>query len=168
MVEAIYFRIPFNAFSPFTHTDFIGELNMIAFAKKSIALSVVAAFTLQVTACGTIIHPERKGQIDGKLDTSIVALDAIGLLFFIIPGVIAFAVDFSNGTIYLPDSASTETDSTADGMVAFNVDGEVTNEKIEQVILKQTGQQVNLDDDNVVSSNKHFNFSTLEKEVRFL
>jgi hypothetical protein len=28
----------------------------------------------------------------------------IGLLFFIIPGVVAYAVDFSNGTIYLPPS----------------------------------------------------------------
>ena len=61
-----------------------------------------AALTLHLTACGTILHPERKGQRDGRLDAGVVVLDAIGLLFFIIPGVIAFAVDFSNGTIYLP------------------------------------------------------------------
>jgi hypothetical protein len=29
-------------------------------------------------------------------------LDAVGLIFFISPGVIAFAVDFTQGTIYLP------------------------------------------------------------------
>jgi len=52
--------------------------------------------------CGTILHPERRGQPAGRLDWGIVALDAIGLFFFFIPGVIAFAVDFSNGTIYLP------------------------------------------------------------------
>ena len=48
------------------------------------------------------MHPERRGQPAGRLDWEIVALDAIGLFFFFIPGVIAFAVDFSNSTIYLP------------------------------------------------------------------
>lgn len=57
---------------------------------------------LQLTACGTILHPERKGQKSGRIDPAIALFDAIGLLFFLIPGVIAFAVDFHNGTIYLP------------------------------------------------------------------
>ena len=48
------------------------------------------------------MYPERKGQIDGKLDSTVVILNGIGLLLFLVPGVIAFAVDFSNGTIYLP------------------------------------------------------------------
>ena len=55
-----------------------------------------------LSACGTIMYPERKGQIDGKLDSTVVILNGIGLLLFLVPGVIAFAVDFSNGTIYLP------------------------------------------------------------------
>ncbi len=38
----------------------------------------------------------------GRLDPSIVLLDGLGLLFFFVPGVIAFAVDFSTGAIYLP------------------------------------------------------------------
>ncbi|MDB5390758.1 MAG: hypothetical protein JWM11_6404, partial [Planctomycetaceae bacterium] len=54
------------------------------------------------TGCGTIMHPERKGQPAGNLDWSIVALDGVGLLLFLVPGVIAFAVDFNNGSIYLP------------------------------------------------------------------
>lgn len=53
--------------------------------------------------CGTVLHPERRGQAAGPLDWKIVALDAVGLLFFFVPGVIAFAVDFNNGTIYLPE-----------------------------------------------------------------
>ena len=52
--------------------------------------------------CGTIFYPERKGQPAGPIDWKIVALDGIGLLFFFVPGVIAFAVDFNNGAIYLP------------------------------------------------------------------
>jgi hypothetical protein len=72
------------------------------FAKRLIASVVTCVFLTQLVACGTIMYPERKGQKDGRLDPSIVVLDAVGLLFFIIPGVIAFAADFSNGTIYLP------------------------------------------------------------------
>ncbi|MFN3911446.1 hypothetical protein [Hyphomonas sp.] len=55
-------------------------------------------------ACGTIMYPERKGQVDGRIDPTVAILDGIGLLLFLVPGVIAFAVDFSNGTIYLPGS----------------------------------------------------------------
>jgi hypothetical protein len=72
------------------------------FAKRLIAGVVAGVFLTQLVGCGTIMYPERKGQRDGKLDPAIVVLDAIGLLFFIVPGVIAFAADFSNGTIYLP------------------------------------------------------------------
>ena len=69
---------------------------------KVVALSVVFGLVFQLVGCGTILHPERKGQVSGQIDPKIAIFDAIGLLFFFIPGVIAFAVDFSNGTIYLP------------------------------------------------------------------
>lgn len=69
---------------------------------KVVASSVVFALLFQLVGCGTILHPERKGQISGQIDPKIAIFDALGLLFFFIPGVIAFAVDFSNGTIYLP------------------------------------------------------------------
>lgn len=68
------------------------------FLTRSVAL---AAPLLQV-GCGTILYPERRGQAAGCLDWKVVALDAVGLVCFFVPGVIAFAVDFNNGTIYLP------------------------------------------------------------------
>lgn len=71
------------------------------FTKALIGL-LSASLLAQLSACGTILHPERKGQKSGQIDPAIAVFDAIGLLFFLIPGVIAFAVDFSNGTIYLP------------------------------------------------------------------
>lgn len=61
-----------------------------------------AKVAITAIGCGTILHPERRGQPAGPLDWKIVALDAVGLFFFFIPGVIAFAVDFNNGSIYLP------------------------------------------------------------------
>jgi hypothetical protein len=69
---------------------------------KVVVLTLSCGLLSQLVACGTILHPERKGQISGQLDPKIVFFDAVGLLFFLVPGVIAFAVDFTNGTIYLP------------------------------------------------------------------
>src|SRR4029077_13755883 len=57
---------------------------------------------LQVVSCGTLLYPERRGQPVGPLDAGVVALDAVGLLLFFVPGIVAFAVDFATGTIYLP------------------------------------------------------------------
>ncbi len=74
--------------------------------KKLVAGILGVALLANLAGCGTILHPERKGQVSGKLDPSIVLLDAVGLLFFFVPGVVAFAVDFTNGTIYLPGGGS--------------------------------------------------------------
>ena len=70
--------------------------------RRGVALALAAVLALQATGCGTIFYPERKNQGSGSLDPAIVILDGLGLFLFIIPGVIAFAVDFSNDTIYLP------------------------------------------------------------------
>ena len=67
-----------------------------------IALALVA--TLPTTSCGSLLFPERHSKPhSGTLDTNIVILDGVGLLFFILPGLIAFTVDFVQGTIYLPE-----------------------------------------------------------------
>ncbi|SBS33210.1 hypothetical protein MAQ5080_02515 [Marinomonas aquimarina] len=66
---------------------------------KVVVGSLIAS---QLAACGTLIYPERRGQTGGKLDIGVVALDALGLLFWFVPGVIAFGVDFITGAIYLP------------------------------------------------------------------
>ncbi|VFQ45533.1 polyribonucleotide nucleotidyltransferase [Desulfoluna butyratoxydans] len=69
--------------------------------RKMTAIALLTA-VLNLTACGYLLYPERKGQSGGRLDTAVFLLDAAGLLFGIIPGVIAFAVDISTGTIYVP------------------------------------------------------------------
>jgi len=133
--------------------------------KKTIVLTLTSAFVLQLAACGTVMHPERKGQQAGRLDTSIVALDAIGLLFFFVPGIIAFAVDFNNGTIYLPGgSASIESDDI--NIVSIN--GELNNEMIERVVLKETGKLITLSASEVQSSDKLMTLSALKSDVKYL
>ncbi|TQV70161.1 hypothetical protein FKG94_21815 [Exilibacterium tricleocarpae] len=59
------------------------------------------AAMLSTSACGYLLHPERVGQKSGRIDPTIVLLDAAGLLIGILPGVVAFAVDFTTGAIYL-------------------------------------------------------------------
>jgi hypothetical protein len=50
-----------------------------------------------------LFYPERCGQPHShQIDWKIAALDALGLLLFFVPGVVAFAVDFYTGAIYLP------------------------------------------------------------------
>ena len=73
-----------------------------------ISLTVAVSVMLGATSCGTLIYPERRGQTAGRIDVGIAVLDGIGLLAFLIPGVIAFAVDFSTGAIYLPPSSSSQ------------------------------------------------------------
>jgi len=120
--------------------------------KNGALCAVLVAVLVQATSCGTIMYPERKGQAAGKIDAQVAILDGIGLLFFIIPGVIAFAVDFNNGTIYLPGGSSmTPTTSDLDGMVAIQVgEGELTEERIEALITRETGRKVDLSDERVV------------------
>lgn len=69
---------------------------------KIIARITALVLLLNTAACGYFLYPERVGQKDGKIDPTVVILDAAGLLFGILPGVVAFAVDLTTGAIYLP------------------------------------------------------------------
>ncbi len=115
----------------------------VDFNVRRIACNVViGSLVVCCTACGTIMHPERKGQVGGRIDPGVAVLNGVGLLFFLIPGVIAYAVDFSNGTIYLPNS-SANLDETMDieTMNAVVVD-ELTAERIREVVQTQVDQPI--------------------------
>lgn len=74
-----------------------------AMATKSSAIAamvVSAALALQATGCGTILYPERRGTTGGRIDTGVAVMDGLWCLLFIVPGVVAYIVDFSNGAIY--------------------------------------------------------------------
>jgi hypothetical protein len=113
-------------------------------------LSVLISFVLilQLVGCGTIFYPERKGQISGRIDPTVAILDGIGLLFFIIPGVIAYAVDFNNGTIYLPGTSRSSLDIENIKQVKFDpADKSMAN--IERIIQRETGYDVALNRDRI-------------------
>lgn len=72
------------------------------FIKRLVCLGGVMG-GLPLTGCGTILHSERIHQHHSRdIDWKIAALDGLGLALFFVPGVIAFAVDFYSGAIYLP------------------------------------------------------------------
>jgi hypothetical protein len=113
-------------------------------------LAVGAAGSLSVVVgCGTILHPERRYQPQGvDLDWGIVALDTLGLLLFFIPGVIAFAVDFTTGAIYLPPSqvlGANAPPSKDRPLVALRVpQQELTRQRLEQEASRHAGRDVRL------------------------
>lgn len=116
--------------------------------RKLLRMIVSAALIFQLTGCGTIMHPERKGQKAGRIDVTIAALDAVGLLFLIIPGVIAFAVDFNNGTIYLPKGEKGLLNLNDLEKIRFNA-GISPKVSIEKILLEKTDLAVRLDRDDL-------------------
>src|SRR5690242_14546393 len=66
---------------------------------KAVSLGLVAALALQV-GCGTLLYPERRGTTGGRVDVGVAVMDGLWCFVFLVPGVVAFIVDFSNGAIY--------------------------------------------------------------------
>ena len=56
---------------------------------NTLRIFICAVLTLQLVGCGTLMYPERRGQREGRIDAGVAILDGLGLLFGIIPGVIA-------------------------------------------------------------------------------
>jgi hypothetical protein len=115
---------------------------------KTLYVLACAVLIVQLAGCGTILYPERRGQKTGSLDIGVVLLDGIGLLFFLIPGVIAYAVDFSNGTIYLPGTTRGSLDLKDIKRVKFDPK-HYTNAVIEKIIKEETGYAVKLNQENM-------------------
>ncbi len=118
----------------------------LRFLRSSLIGLTMLGLLVQSTGCGTLLHPERRGQRPGRIDPAIAILDGVGLLLFLVPGLIAFAVDFSTGAIYLPPEGYSQNDSfdPAQCEVLHVPPGELTPEKIEAVLSEHTGKSVKL------------------------
>jgi hypothetical protein len=96
-----------------------------------------------------LIYPERRGQPKGRLDWGIVALDGLGLLLFLVPGVVAFIVDFATGTIYLPPEAATGVTRGKKGDRLAKVEvprAQISKRRIEELVSTHVGRPVRLAD----------------------
>lgn len=119
------------------------------FPTRMIGSVLVVSVLTQLTACGTLFWPDRRGQIDGKIDPVIAVLDAVGILFYVIPGLIAFGVDFATGAIYLP--GGTHAQVSPDLLKgAVNPDGSVDNKRLQAILETQLGKHLPLDDPRLI------------------
>lgn len=110
---------------------------------------LVATLLTQLTACGSIFFPDRRGQIDGKIDPVVAVLDAVGLLFYVIPGLIAFGVDFATGAIYL-EPGKTAQIAPEKLQQAIGADGKVDNRKLQAILESELGGSFPLDDPRLI------------------
>lgn len=100
-----------------------------------------------LTSCGTIIYPDRVNQkARGDLDPLILGLDAVGLFFFLIPGIIAFAVDFGTGAIYYPAHRHGREETIFDKAEAKN---RLDRQEIERMASLRAGRPVSLEAEGV-------------------
>ena len=84
--------------------------------RKLLAISLVTSLCFY--GCGTILKEEQINQPhSGKLDWKIVLLDGIGLIFFIVPGVVSYAVDYSNGTLFLSKNETMSLNGNSEGEI---------------------------------------------------
>jgi hypothetical protein len=110
-------------------------------------VSAVCAGALLSLSCGTILYPERRGRTSGRVDAGIAVLDALWLLLFIIPGVVAFVVDFSTGAIYVSGGRS----DAGPIQVVQTHTARPDIATIEAAVAKATGKRVRLFDSRMVT-----------------
>ncbi|RJP25711.1 MAG: hypothetical protein C4520_02160 [Candidatus Abyssobacteria bacterium SURF_5] len=118
---------------------------------KNLYFLITVALIFQF-GCGTLLYPERRGQRSGRIDPGVAILDGVGLLLFVIPGLIAFAIDFSTGAIYLPGTARGSWEAPEmDNVRQVRFDPEHSSlSDIEGIIKKETGCEVKFGQDTEV------------------
>ena len=109
---------------------------------------LATALLTQLSACGSLFYPDRRGQIEGKVDPLVVGLNAVGILFYVIPGLIAFGIDFATGAIYLPDAKYSVTPETLNK--ARDADGQIDRLRLKALIEQETGLSLPLDDPRLI------------------
>jgi hypothetical protein len=76
-------------------------------SKWLVGCSLSTLLILSSASCGTLAFQQRQGQGNtGRVDPNVIIMDSVGLLFFVVPGVVAFTVDLCTDAIYLPPNVA--------------------------------------------------------------
>ncbi len=127
---------------------------------RTISVILFPAMVLPMVSCGTLLYPERRHsniQVDPsglRIDPAVAVLDAVGLVFFVIPGIIAFAVDFGTGAIYYPKGTAQGTAKTQGQqkrLVVHLNPGEMDKATLERVMSGVSGIPLSFDDERMQS-----------------
>ncbi len=118
-----------------------------------ISTSAAALITTSTSGCGTFLYPERIGQQRGgfqDVDWTVAGMNAVGLVFFFVPGVIAFAVDFYNGSLFYPPGQYGSLQPVELKTVSLPP-GEPSLTLVETTVSKEIGKPVQLEKENFVA-----------------
>ncbi len=122
---------------------------------RIISVILFPVMVMQMASCGTLLYPERRHsdiQVDPKgrrIDPAVAALDAVCLVFFIIPGIVAFAVDFATGAIYLQkekEQSNTTMWEQQEKVVVHMIPNEMAKATLERIISREAGVTISFDD----------------------
>ena len=78
-------------------------------------------------------------------------MNAVGLIFYLLPGLIAFGVDFATGAIYLPDDEYSMAPEKL--QEAIGADGQIDQARLKAIIEKEIGRSLPLDDPRLIQHN---------------
>lgn len=113
----------------------------------SLKMLLCVLMVVLLVGCGTIMYPNRVGQRGGNIDAGVVVMDGLCLLLFVVPGIVAFVVDFSNGAVYLPGgSGSMELKDMK--KITFDP-GKCDMRDIEDIVKKETGYAVDVEESDI-------------------
>ena len=116
---------------------------------KTLAYLVIGCLLFQTASCGFILYPERRGRGPrvGRIDPGVAVLDSLLLLVFIVPGVVALAVDFTTGAIYVANEGDSINPPDAEV-----VDNETKNNDVatlERILSDKNGRPIHLNPDQI-------------------
>ena len=115
---------------------------------RILAALLASSLLAQLAGCGTLFYPERRGQLNGQIDPAVAALNAVGILFYVVPGLIAFAIDFATGAIYLPEGRySVAPERLRD---AIGADGRIARAQRRAILQEQLARDLPLDDPRLI------------------
>lgn len=115
---------------------------------RVLAALLASSLLAQLAGCGTLFYPERRGQLNGQIDPAVAALNAVGILFYVVPGLIAFAIDFATGAIYLPEGRySVAPERLRD---AIGADGRIDRAQLRAILQEQLARDLPLDDPRLI------------------
>ena len=119
--------------------------------RKGVTIVLLVCLLSMFSSCAFFLYPERRGHTSGHVDAPCLILDCVLLVFWVVPGVIALAVDFASGAIYVSNT-SRQPESRQWARIDCDTPLIADRSFLEQVVKDQTGQTVDLSQAQVWSS----------------
>jgi len=116
--------------------------------RKGVIVTLLICLLTAFSSCAFFLYPERRGNSAGRVDAPILVADCALLIFFFVPGVIALAVDFASGAIYVAAGQSHSESSGKQWASVKEIDCDTAmlldSNFLQRLIKTQTGQSVDL------------------------